>query len=66
MFLHLYIIFKINFQVVIRVISTICIRIESLKVFLNPDYALELCNEVLKHNKNKYFLNFSIAPLWLN
>ena len=34
--------------------------------YLNPFYALELCNEELNSNKSGSFIGFSIAPLWLN
>jgi len=33
---------------------------------LIPNYALELRYEKLKNNKSGCFIDFSIAPLWLN
>lgn len=32
----------------------------------NPHYTLELRNEELNSNKSGSFIDFSIAPLWLN
>jgi len=32
----------------------------------NPDYALELRREAFNRNKFKCFLDFGIAPFWLN
>jgi len=37
-----------------------------LLLSLNPDYALELRREAFKRNKFKCFLDFGIAPFWLN
>jgi len=40
--------------------------VRTTRNILNPSFASEIRYESWKRNKTKYFINFSIALLWLN